>query len=61
AVSQSAERFSDVNQSRISRVVAADLTAPNLSRGFSLAVILCLLAFGLLVLDWTLFHRRVTQ
>ncbi|MGA0129401.1 MAG: hypothetical protein ACO3I1_08985, partial [Burkholderiales bacterium] len=61
AVSQGAERFSDVNQSRISRVVAADLTAPNLSRGFSLAIILCLLAFGLLVLDWTLFHRRVTQ
>ncbi len=61
AVSQVAEKFSDVNQSRISRVVAADLTAPNLSGGFSLAVILCLLAFSLLVLDWTLFHRRVTQ
>ena len=60
SVSNLEVRYSNVNNSRLSNVEFSDLPTSGGNR-YSLPLILAFVAFGLLLIEWGLYHRRITQ
>ena len=60
SVSNLEVRYSNVNNSRLSNVEFGDLPTSTGNR-YSLPLILAFIVLGLLLIEWGLYHRRITQ